>query len=250
MTESENRRCAVVTGSTRGIGRAVARELAAAGMNVVVNSSSERSLPAAEAVAAEIAEEFGVETLAVAANVAIEEEANALIAAAAEANGRVDVLVNNAGITRDGLIARMKEEDFDDVISVNLKGAYNTMRKVCPMLARQRWGRVINLSSIAGINGNAGQVNYSASKAGLIGMTKSAAREFAGRGITVNAIAPGFVETDMTEKFASDENVMKRIPVGRMGRPDEIASLALFLASDAAAYITGEVIRIDGGLAI
>ena len=164
--------------------------------------------------------------------------------------GKIDILINNAGITRDKLLMMMKEEDYDDVISVNLKGAYNTMRKVCPMLARQRWGRIINLSSIAGINGNAGQVNYSASKAGLIGMTKSAAREFAGRGITVNAIAPGFVETDMTEKFASDENVMKRIPVGRMGRPDEIASLALFLASDAAAYITGEVIRIDGGLAI
>ena len=148
MTESENRRCAVVTGSTRGIGRAVARELAAAGMNVVVNSSSERSLPAAEAVAAEIAEEFGVETLAVAANVAIEEEANALIAAAAEANGRVDVLVNNAGITRDGLAARMSDDDFDAVIDINLKGTFHCCRAAAKLMMKQRWGRIVNMSSV------------------------------------------------------------------------------------------------------
>ena len=159
MTESENRRCAVVTGSTRGIGRAVARELAAAGMNVVVNSSSERSLPAAEAVAAEIAEEFGVETLAVAANVAIEEEANALIAAAAEANGRVDVLVNNAGITRDGLAARMSDDDFDAVIDINLKGTFHCCRAAAKLMMKQRWGRIVNMSSVVGVYGNAGQVN-------------------------------------------------------------------------------------------
>ena len=158
MTESENRRCAVVTGSTRGIGRAVARELAAAGMNVVVNSSSERSLPAAEAVAAEIAEEFGVETLAVAANVAIEEEANALIAAAAEANGRVDVLVNNAGITRDGLAARMSDDDFDAVIDINLKGTFHCCRAAAKLMMKQRWGRIVNMSSVVGVYGNAGQV--------------------------------------------------------------------------------------------
>ena len=160
MTESENRRCAVVTGSTRGIGRAVARELAAAGMNVVVNSSSERSLPAAEAVAAEIAEEFGVETLAVAANVAIEEEANALIAAAAEANGRVDVLVNNAGITRDGLAARMSDHDFDAVTDINLKGTFHCCRAAAKLMMKQRWGRIVNMSSVVGVYGNAGQVTF------------------------------------------------------------------------------------------
>ena len=238
---------AVVTGGSRGIGKAIAEKFAAEGASVAILYSSNSA--SAEAVVEEIRNAGGT-AKAYQCHVENSDEVGKTIDEVVNDLGKIDILVNNAGITRDKLLMMMKEEDFDDVISVNLKGAYNTMRKVCPMLARQRWGRVINLSSIAGINGNAGQVNYSASKAGLIGMTKSAAREFAGRGITVNAIAPGFVETDMTEKFASDENVMKRIPVGRMGRPDEIASLALFLASDAAAYITGEVIRIDGGLAI
>ncbi len=238
---------AVVTGGSRGIGKAIAEKFAAEGASVAILYSS--NLASAEAVVEEIRNAGGT-AKAYQCHVENSGEVGKTIDEVVNDLGKIDILVNNAGITRDKLLMMMKEEDFDDVISVNLKGAYNTMRKVCPMLARQRWGRVINLSSIAGINGNAGQVNYSASKAGIIGMTKSAAREFAGRGITVNAIAPGFVETDMTEKFASDENVMKRIPVGRMGKPDEIASLALFLASDAAAYITGEVIRIDGGLAI
>ena len=238
---------AVVTGGSRGIGKAIAEKFAAEGASVAILYSSNTA--SADAVVEEIRNAGGT-AKAYQCHVENSDEVGKTIDDVVNDLGKIDILVNNAGITRDKLLMMMKEEDFDDVISVNLKGAYNTMRKVCPMLARQRWGRIINLSSIAGINGNAGQVNYSASKAGLIGMTKSAAREFAGRGITVNAIAPGFVETDMTEKFASDENVMKRIPVGRMGRPDEIASLALFLASDAAAYITGEVIRIDGGLAI
>lgn len=238
---------AVVTGGSRGIGKAIAEKFAAEGASVAILYSSNSA--SADAVVEEIRNAGGT-AKAYQCHVENSDEVGKTIDEVVNDLGKIDILVNNAGITRDKLLMMMKEEDFDDVISVNLKGAYNTMRKVCPMLARQRWGKVINLSSIAGINGNAGQVNYSASKAGLIGMTKSAAREFAGRGITVNAIAPGFVETDMTEKFASDENVMKRIPVGRMGRPDEIASLALFLASDAAAYITGEVIRIDGGLAI
>lgn len=238
---------AVVTGGSRGIGKAIAEKFVAEGASVAILYSSNSA--SADAVVEEIRNAGGT-AKAYQCHVENSDEVGKTIDEVVNDLGKIDILVNNAGITRDKLLMMMKEEDFDDVISVNLKGAYNTMRKVCPMLARQRWGRIINLSSIAGINGNAGQVNYSASKAGLIGMTKSAAREFAGRGITVNAIAPGFVETDMTEKFASDENVMKRIPVGRMGRPDEIASLALFLASDAAAYITGEVIRIDGGLAI
>ena len=238
---------AVVTGGSRGIGKAIAEKFAAEGASVAILYSSNSA--SADAVLEEIRNAGGT-AKAYQCHVENSDEVGKTIDEVVNDLGKIDILVNNAGITRDKLLMMMKEEDFDDVISVNLKGAYNTMRKVCPMLARQRWGRIINLSSIAGINGNAGQVNYSASKAGLIGMTKSAAREFAGRGITVNAIAPGFVETDMTEKFASDENVMKRIPVGRMGRPDEIASLALFLASGAAAYITGEVIRIDGGLAI
>lgn len=238
---------AVVTGGSRGIGKAIAEKFAAEGASVAILYSSNSA--SADAVVEEIRNAGGT-AKAYQCHVENSDEVGKTIDDVVNDLGKIDILINNAGITRDKLLMMMKEEDFDDVISVNLKGAYNTMRKVCPMLARQRWGRIINLSSIAGINGNAGQVNYSASKAGLIGMTKSAAREFAGRGITVNAIAPGFVETDMTEKFASDENVMKRIPVGRMGRPDEIASLALFLASDAAAYITGEVIRIDGGLAI
>lgn len=238
---------AVVTGGSRGIGKAIAEKFAAEGASVAILYSSNSA--SADAVVEEIRNAGGT-AKAYQCHVENSDEVGKTIDEVVNDLGKIDILVNNAGITRDKLLMMMKEEDFDDVISVNLKGAYNTMRKVCPMLARQRWGRIINLSSIAGINGNAGQVNYSASKAGLIGMTKSAAREFAGRGITVNAIAPGFVETDMTEKFASDENVMKRIPVGRMGRPDEIALLALFLASDAAAYITGEVIRIDGGLAI
>ena len=236
-----------VTGGSRGIGKAIAEKFAAEGASVAILYSSNSA--SADAVVEEIRNAGGT-AKAYQCHVENSDEVGKTIDEVVNDLGKIDILINNAGITRDKHLMMMKEEDFDDVISVNLKGAYNTMRKVCPMLARQRWGRVINLSSIAGIDGNAGQVNYSASKAGLIGMTKSAAREFAGRGITVNAIAPGFVETDMTEKFASDENVMKRIPVGRMGRPDEIASLALFLASDAAAYITGEVIRIDGGLAI
>ena len=250
MTEPENRRCAVVTGSTRGIGRAVARELAAAGMNVVVNSSSERSLPAAEAVAAEIAEEFGVEPLAVAANVAIEEEANALIAAAAEANGRVDVLVNNAGITRDGLAARMSDDDA--VIDINLKGTFHCCRAAAKLMMKQRWGRIVNMSSVVGVYGNAGQVNYAASKAGVIGLTKSLARELARRNITANAVAPGFIATDMTDALsdAQREAIVSRIGSGRLGEPDDIAHLVRFLASDEASYITGQVICVDGGMSL
>ncbi|MEY8314632.1 3-oxoacyl-[acyl-carrier-protein] reductase [Adlercreutzia muris] len=252
MTETQERRAAVVTGSTRGIGREIARELAAAGMNVVVNSSSEKSLPAAEALAAEIAGQFGVEAVAVAANVADEGEANALIAAATDAFGRVDVLVNNAGITRDGLAARMGDEDFDAVIDINLKGTFHCCRAAAKVMMKQRWGRIINMSSVVGVYGNAGQVNYAASKAGVIGMTKTLAKELARRNITANAVAPGFIATDMTDALseAQKEAIVGRIGSGRLGEPADIAHLVRFLASDEASYITGQVICVDGGMSL
>ena len=252
MTETQERRAAVVTGSTRGIGREIARELAAAGMNVVVNSSSEKSLPAAEALAAEIAGQFGVEAVAVAANVADEAEANALIAAATDAFGRVDVLVNNAGITRDGLAARMGDEDFDAVIDINLMGTVHCCRAAAKVMMKQRWGRIINMSSVVGVYGNAGQVNYAASKAGVIGMTKTLAKELARRNITANAVAPGFIATDMTDALseAQKEAIVGRIGSGRLGEPADIAHLVRFLASDEASYITGQVICVDGGMSL
>ena len=252
MTETQERRAAVVTGSTRGIGREIARELAAAGMNVVVNSSSEKSLPAAEALAAEIAGRFGVEAVAVAANVADEAEANALIAAATDAFGRVDVLVNNAGITRDGLAARMGDEDFDAVIDINLKGTFHCCRAAAKVMMKQRWGRIINMSSVVGVYGNAGQVNYAASKAGVIGMTKTLAKELARRNITANAVAPGCIATDMTDALseAQKEAIVGRIGSGRLGEPADIAHLVRFLASDEASYITGQVICVDGGMSL
>ena len=252
MTETQERRAAVVTGSTRGIGREIARELAAAGMNVVVNSSSEKSLPAAEALAAEIAGQFGVEAVAVAANVADEAEANALIAAATDAFGRVDVLVNNAGITRDGLAARMGDEDFDAVIDINLKGTFHCCRAAAKVMMKQRWGRIINMSSVVGVYGNAGQVNYAASKAGVIGMTKTLAKELARRNITAHAVAPGFIATDMTDALseAQKEAIVGRIGSGRLGEPADIAHLVRFLASDEASYITGQVICVDGGMSL
>lgn len=252
MTETQERRAAVVTGSTRGIGREIARELAAAGMNVVVNSSSEKSLPAAEALAAEIAGEFGVEAVAVAANVADEAEANALIAAATDAFGRVDVLVNNAGITRDGLAARMSDADFDAVIDINLKGTFHCCRAAAKVMMKQRWGRIVNLSSVVGVYGNAGQVNYAASKAGVIGMTKTLAKELARRNITANAVAPGFIATDMTDALSDSqkEAIVGRIGSGRLGEPADIAHLVRFLASDEASYITGQVICVDGGMSL
>lgn len=252
MTETQERRAAVVTGSTRGIGREIARELAAVGMNVVVNSSSEKSLPAAEALAAEIAGQFGVEAVAVAANVADEAEANALITAATDAFGRVDVLVNNAGITRDGLAARMGDEDFDAVIDINLKGTFHCCRAAAKVMMKQRWGRIINMSSVVGVYGNAGQVNYAASKAGVIGMTKTLAKELARRNITANAVAPGFIATDMTDALseAQKEAIVGRIGSGRLGEPADIAHLVRFLASDEASYITGQVICVDGGMSL
>ena len=186
------------------------------------------------------------------ANVSNFEEAERLIKEAKEVFGRVDILVNNAGITKDNLIMRMKEEDFDSVIDVNLKGAFNCLKAVTPIMIRQKEGKIINMSSVVGVIGNAGQVNYCASKAGLIGMTKSLAREIGGKNINVNAIAPGFIDTDMTKVLSEDQkkNIMSQVPLKRLGQADDIANLALFLASEQSNYITGQVIHVDGGMAM
>ena len=230
----------IVTGGSRGIGRAVCEAFAEAGANVALIYAGNED--AANAVVNTLREE-GVRALAYRCPVqdysAVDETVTKII----EDFGGVDILVNNAGINRDKLLISMKEQDFDDVIAVDLKGAYNLMRRVSPVLVRKRSGKIINISSIAGLDGNAGQTNYSAAKAGLIGLTKSAAKELASRNICVNAIAPGFIETDMTVGL---EEAAKAVPLGRMGRPEEVAALAVFLAG--ADYITGEVIRIDGGL--
>ncbi len=252
MTDRETPLAAIVTGSSRGIGAAIAAALAAQGMNVVLNGSSERSLAAAEEQARALADRFGVEALAVAANVADPDEAAALAAAALEAFGRVDVLVNNAGITRDGLAMRMAAEDFDAVVDVNLKGAFNCAKAVLRPMTKQRHGRIINLSSVSGVYGNPGQVNYAASKAGVIGLTKALAKEVARKGVTVNAIAPGFIATDMTAALSEEQraHALERIASGRLGEPEDVAALAAFLASEDAAYITGQVICVDGGLTL
>lgn len=244
------RRSAVVTGSNRGIGRAVAEELARAGFDVCVNCSSERGLDEARAFAAALEADCGVRAIAVAANVADAAEAAALIDAAQEAFGRVDVLVNNAGITRDGLILRMTEEDFDQVIATNLKGAFLCAKKAARIMMKQRYGRIISISSVVGVHGNAGQANYAASKAGLIGMTKSLAKELGSRHITANAVAPGFIDTDMTRVLpeAAKTALLGQIPLGALGRPEDIGSAVAFLASEQAGYITGQVLGVDGGM--
>ena len=250
MTEQvkPERKGALVTGSSRGIGRAIALSLAESGMNVCVNCSSERSLPAAQELAAQISATYGVKSLALVANVASAEEAQRLV----ESFGRLDVLVNNAGITRDGLVARMKEEDFDAVIDVNLKGTFNCCKAATKIMMKQRSGRIVNMSSVVGVAGNAGQANYAASKAGVIGITKSLSRELAPRNVTVNAVAPGFIETDMTDALSNKqrEAISSRIACGRLGQPEDVANLVKFLASDEAGYITGQVICIDGGMAL
>ena len=254
MTDStENvRRSAVVTGSSRGIGRAIAVELARAGFDVCLNCSSERGLPDLQELAASLETEFGVKACAVVANVAVADEAQQLIECAHAAFGRVDVLVNNAGITRDGLLARMKEEDFDAVIDVNLKGTFNCCKAAAQIMMKQRYGRMVNLSSVVGVSGNAGQANYAASKAGVIGLTKSIARELAARNITANAVAPGFISTDMTDALSDKqkEAIVQRIAAKRLGEPEDVATLVRFLASEEAGYLTGQVISIDGGMSL
>lgn len=246
------RRAAVVTGSSRGIGRAVAEKLAGAGFDVCMNCSSEGGLAALEQAAEELSQRFGVRVIARVANVASPEEATELIEAAFAEFGRIDVLVNNAGITRDGLLARMKDDDFDAVIDVNLKGTFNCCRAAAKRMMKQRYGRIVNMSSVVGVSGNAGQANYAASKAGVIGLTKSIARELAARNITCNAVAPGFIDTDMTDALSDKqrEAIGERIAAKRFGTAEEVAALVRFLASEGAGYITGQVICIDGGMSL
>ena len=237
---------AVVTGGSRGIGRATALALADAGAQVVVNYA--RSSTAADEVVAAIAE-LGGSAIAVQADVSNPDQAETLIKAATDKWGRVDVLVNNAGITRDTLLLRMKPEDWQAVIDLNLSGVFYCTRLVSKLMLKQRSGRIINIASVAGLMGNPGQANYSAAKAGVIGFTKTVAKEMATRGITVNAVAPGFIKTDMTGELSNTEEILKYIPLGRYGEAEEVAGLIRFLAADpAAAYITGQVLTIDGGM--
>ena len=238
---------AIVTGGSRGIGRAVALKLASLGANVAMVYAG--NTEAARAVCDQAAA-LGVTAQAWQCDVADFAAVKSTVAAIKKAFPSVDILVNCAGITRDGLLAMMKEDQFDAVVDTNLKGTFNFIRQCTPIFMKARQGKIINISSVAGIMGNAGQANYSASKAGVIGLTKSVARELASRNVCCNAIAPGMIQTDMTANFSEDDDSVKQIPLGRMGQPEEIAELAAFLAGDGSNYITGEVIRVDGGLAI
>ena len=240
---------ALVTGASRGIGRAVAVALAKAGADVAINYAGNAE---AAKQTEEICAAYGVNTLIIKADVADAQECKTMIEKVKERFGKLDILINNAGITRDKLMIGMTESDFMEVINTNLKGAFLCMQMASKLMIKQRCGRIINLSSVVGLHGNIGQVNYAASKAGVIGMTKSAAKELASRNITVNAVAPGMIETDMTAVIPekAKEAMMASIPAGRAGKAEEIADMIAFLASDKAAYITGQVISVDGGMGI
>ena len=248
MSEAENtRRAALVTGGGRGIGRAICLALAAQGYNVAVNYAASS---AAAAQTAADCRAYGVEAVALQGDVTDPAACQTLVDTAAKTFGRLDVLVNNAGVTADKLILRMQPEDFDKVINANLKGAFFCCKAACKRTRRQRYGRIVNIRSVVGLHGNAGQTNYAASKAGLIGLTKSLAKEFAARNVTVNAVAPGFIATDMTNAMtdAARQAAMAGIPAGRIGDPEDVANAVAFLAGENAAYITGQVLRVDGGM--
>lgn len=237
---------AVITGASRGIGRSIALALAAKGATIVAVDMDQAST---DAVVAEL-QAAGVKALAVVGNVTVSADVERMIDAATEAFGRVDILVNNAGITRDGLLMRMKDEDWDAVLSVNLKGAFLCTRAVFKVMSKQRYGRIINIASVVGQMGNAGQANYCASKAGLIGLTKSNAREMAKRSITVNAVAPGFIATAMTDALSDKvrAELTAQIPLERLGSAEDISNAVVFLASESSAYITGHVLSVNGGM--
>ncbi|MBN2908268.1 3-oxoacyl-[acyl-carrier-protein] reductase [Polycladomyces sp. WAk] len=238
---------AIVTGGSRGIGRAVSLRLAREGADVAVVFAGNREK--AEAVVGEI-QEMGRRSVAIQADVSQADQVDAMVKQVIEAFGRIDILVNNAGITRDNLLLRLKEEDWDAVLSTNLKGVFLCTKAVTRQMMKQRFGRIINISSVVGLIGNPGQANYVAAKAGVIGLTKTAARELASRGITVNAIAPGFIETDMTAVLGEEtrEQMLSQIPLGRFGSAEDVAGAVAFLASDDAAYITGQTLNVDGGM--
>lgn len=240
---------ALVTGAAKGIGKAIALALAADGAAVIVNYNGSRDR--AEQTVEEM-KALGADAMAYRCNVADTKAVDDMIKEIIRIYGRLDILVNNAGITRDNLIMKMTEEDFDAVINANLKGCFNTIKAVSRQMLKQRSGRIINITSVSGILGNAGQANYAASKAGIIGLTKTMARELASRGITVNAVAPGFVDTDMTQTLSDSIKAAAtaQIPLGHFGRPEDIASMAAYLASEKASYITGQIISVDGGMAI
>jgi 3-oxoacyl-[acyl-carrier protein] reductase len=240
-------KAALVTGASRGLGRAIAIALAEGGADVAINYAGSE---AAAAETAQAVEALGRRAILVQGNVGKSDEFEAIVKKSIEEFGKLDILVNNAGITRDNLIMRMKEEEFDQVIETNLKGVFNGIKAVTRQMMKQRSGRIINISSVVGSLGNPGQANYVAAKAGVIGLTKSAARELASRGITVNCIAPGFIETDMTDKLSDEAKAhhVGQIPLARLGQPTDIAQAVRFLASDAASYMTGQTIHVDGGM--
>jgi 3-oxoacyl-[acyl-carrier protein] reductase len=247
MTIMLTGKVALVTGASRGIGRAIALHLAEHGADVAVNYAG------SEAAAGEVVtaiEAMGRKAVKLRADVSSFQEADDLIKQTVEIFGKIDILVNNAGITRDNLIMRMKEEEFDQVIATNLKGVFNCVKAVTRPMMKQRFGRIINISSVVGVLGNPGQANYVAAKAGVIGLTKATARELSSRGITVNAVAPGFIETDMTDKLSAEmrEHMLKQIPLERLGQPEEIAKVVRFLASEDASYMTGQTLHVDGGM--
>jgi len=242
-----NGKTVIVTGGSRGIGRAIALDFAKAGANVVVNYN--RSADKAEEVVKEV-EALGTKGLAVQCDVSKQDDVDKLLKEAVDTFGTVDFLINNAGVTKDTLILRMKEDDWDRVLDTNLKGTFMTTKVIGKYMLKKRQGRIVNITSVVGIMGNAGQSNYAASKAGVIGFTKSVAKEFASRGITVNAVAPGFIASDMTDVLSDEvkEAYAKAIPLGKMGEPEDVANAVKFLCSDMSKYITGQVVQVDGGM--